>query len=69
MNHRTRKFIDGLLSGLGAPGEVYVTKKHKRPHANSLERMRSDWERIGMDLRTVIGRENVDAPSQDRSGA
>lgn len=66
MGKKTRKILSDLLVGMGLPSEVYVEKKYKRARRNSVAAMRSDWERIGMDFRAVIRRENGKASSEKR---
>ena len=59
-------FIDGLRAGLASPGEVYTSESY-RLILSSTDEMRSDWERIGNDFRSVIGREHEREASQEPS--
>lgn len=57
---RSRKshFFAGLLAGIAAAGDVYIVNNYRKSKSD-VDSMRSDWERIGNDFRTVIDRENV----------
>jgi hypothetical protein len=50
--------LTGLFGGLAAPAYLYQTTRYleETPIVQSL---RSDWERIGQDFRTVIEREHI----------
>jgi hypothetical protein len=50
-------FLRGFFRGLGSPSEIYGEQIELEREESALEALRSDWERIGQDFRTVIGHE------------
>ena len=46
---------DGVLRGLNSVAEVFASYSNERRERSLLGRMRSDWARLGEDLRTVLG--------------
>jgi uncharacterized membrane protein len=59
-------FINGLFRGLSSPAEVYLPLHYPENTHTALEQMRSDWERIGGDFKTVISREYGEIASEER---
>jgi Predicted membrane protein (DUF2335) len=43
----------GILRGLNSATEVFAP--YSRPHSHSLHELRTDWSRLGQDLRTALG--------------
>lgn len=52
-----KSFWRGLARGLGSSAEIFGEKVEPQQSASATEALRSDWERIGRDFKTVIGRE------------
>ena len=65
MDRRINWFMAGLRDGLSSPVEIYTSESY-RIEISTVEGMRSDWERIGQDFRTVIGREYVETAEESR---
>lgn len=61
---RLRSFSSGFSAGLASPAEIYCACEYQI-QSSSLQDMRSDWDRIGEDLRQVIGREYGEESAQD----
>jgi hypothetical protein len=59
-------FVHGLFRGLSSPAEVYLPLHYPEHQRAALEQMRSDWERIGGDFKTVISREYGESTSEER---
>ena len=55
-------FVAGVLGGLTSPICVYAQVDYAE-HRSDLAKMRSDWERVGGDFKTVIAREDGQTPS------
>lgn len=64
--HRKRGFLQGFLRGLNAPVEIYRPREYVTNTDSPTLSMRSDWERIGNDFRSVMSREYGKTPSSDR---
>lgn len=63
-------FASGFLRGLGAPAYLYSRSSYDRPSERSdLERMRSDWRRIGGDFRTAVSRAHGEATASEHQAA
>lgn len=55
-------FVRGFLRGLAAPAEIYGRYDVRMPAAASVgEALRSDWNRVGGDLRSAVTRANGEA--------
>lgn len=63
-----KSFWRGLWQGLGSPTEIFGERLELEQSASATESLRSDWERIGRDFRTVIGRE-APPPKDDKESA
>ena len=62
MNNRrfSFSFFRGFMRGLGSPVDIYRVQNY-RSLTSSTECMRSDWNRIGDDFRTVMARQHGEA--------
>lgn len=69
---RRWSFWAGFLSGVGSVTYLYATPSYGNDRS-AMHEMRSDWERVGDDFRTVIGRAYGEVPAKgpaaDRSRA
>lgn len=52
-------FINAVLNGMASTVEPASKNKYAYPHSSDMSAMRSDWLRVGGDIKTVIKRENV----------
>ncbi|MEA3108767.1 MAG: hypothetical protein QOI88_3372 [Gammaproteobacteria bacterium] len=58
-------FVAGVLGGLAAPICVYTHVDYV-DHRSDLNKMRSDWERVGGDFKKVIAHEHGEVPSSSK---
>lgn len=55
----SRSFAHGFWRGLAAPAELYGSQALRhRPVPSATAALRSDWDKIGNDFRSVIAREH-----------
>lgn len=62
---RWTAFMRGFWRGLGSPAYLFSDQRYPetvaldppRLHKSIVDGIRSDWEQVGDDIRTVIGRE------------
>jgi hypothetical protein len=59
MGRRVKAFIGGVLRGVAAPGDVYVTNVYHYPHSSPEAAMRGDWARVGDELKRAMKRSDT----------
>ena len=66
MNRQSRfSFVRGFIRGLQSPTDVYRAHSYG-VKTTALNSMRSDWERIGADFKTVMTRQHGDKTAKAR---
>lgn len=56
-----KALIDGVIRGMEAPADTFRANRYVYPHASEQEAMRSDWKRVGDELRGAIKHADVKA--------
>lgn len=56
---RKSAFFIGFWAGLAAPGAVMATPSYTYPHASDNDALRSDWARVGTEIRGAMHRNDV----------
>ena len=51
---KTKALINGVFRGLEAPADTFQTNRYAYPHQSEKEAMRSDWKRVGKELRKAM---------------
>lgn len=63
------KFIQAALSAVGALASFAPSPQITGyPHLSEMDALKSDWSRIGLDMRTVIERENGKIAKSEKPG-
>lgn len=61
MSEKLKALINGVFRGLDAPRDVFVVNSYEYRHSSELEAMRSDWRRVGHDIKDAMKRADVKA--------
>lgn len=57
---KTKALIDGVFRGLEAPADTFSVHPYAYPHQSEQEAIRSDWERVGDELKDAVRRTDVE---------
>ncbi|MBI3938877.1 MAG: hypothetical protein HY323_18040 [Betaproteobacteria bacterium] len=58
---KSKALIDGVFRGLEAPADTFTVNRYPYPHVSEQEAIRSDWKRVGDEIRAAMTRANVKA--------
>ena len=58
---KTKALIDGVFRGLEAPADTFNSNRYAYPHQSEQEAIRSDWKRVGDELRDAMSSTDVKA--------
>lgn len=53
---KAKALIKGVFRGIEAPADTFQVNRYAYPHSSEQEAMRSDWRRVGDELRDAIKR-------------
>ncbi len=58
---KAKALIDGVCRGMESPADTFHVNRYAYPHVSEQEAMRSDWKRVGDELRGAMARTDVKA--------
>lgn len=60
---KAKALITGVFRGIESPADTFTVNHYAYPHESMQEAMRSDWKRVGDEMRGAIARGNVKTAS------
>ena len=58
---KTKALINGVFRGLESPADTFSDHRYAYPHQSEQEAMRSDWVRVGDEIKDAVTRTDVKA--------